>query len=110
MRRAVPGTVRPLFLLTLSCALSCSQSPRVEPEAVGLSSARLAEVTAILQKEVAANHIAGAVALVARKGRVAYLQAGAGIVADSDPASEHRECLNKLAALEHAIDVAEAET
>ena len=38
---------------------------------------------------------------------VAHLQAGAGIVADSDPAAEHQECLNKLAALETAIDVAE---
>ena len=38
---------------------------------------------------------------------VARLQAGAGIVADSDPASEHHECLNKLAALEAAIDLAE---
>jgi anthranilate synthase component 1 len=40
---------------------------------------------------------------------VARLQAGAGIVADSDPASEHRECLAKLAALEAAIDLAEKE-
>jgi anthranilate synthase component 1 len=38
---------------------------------------------------------------------VALLQAGAGIVADSDPADEHRECLNKLAALEAAIELAE---
>jgi anthranilate/para-aminobenzoate synthase component I len=28
-------------------------------------------------------------------------------VADSDPAAEHQECLNKLAALEVAIDLAE---
>jgi anthranilate synthase component I len=39
---------------------------------------------------------------------VAHLQAGAGIVADSDPAAEHEECLRKLAALEAAIDRAEA--
>jgi len=38
---------------------------------------------------------------------VARLQAGAGIVADSDPAAEHRECLAKLAALETALDLAE---
>jgi anthranilate synthase component 1 len=42
-------------------------------------------------------------------GGVARLQAGAGVVADSDPESEHRECLAKLAALETAIDLAEAE-
>jgi anthranilate synthase component I len=39
---------------------------------------------------------------------VALLQAGAGIVADSDPAAEHNECLRKLAALETAIELAEA--
>jgi anthranilate synthase component I len=38
---------------------------------------------------------------------VAFLQAGAGIVADSEPAAEHEECLRKLAALETAIDLAE---
>jgi len=40
---------------------------------------------------------------------VALLQAGAGVVADSDPAAEHEECLRKLAALESAIDLAENE-
>lgn len=40
---------------------------------------------------------------------MARLQAGAGIVADSDPAAEHRECLSKLAALEAAIEEAEAQ-
>ena len=44
--------------------------------------------------------------IVLRDG-VAHLQAGAGIVADSDPTAEHRECLAKLAALEAAIDLAE---
>ena len=37
----------------------------------------------------------------------AYLQAGGGIVADSVPADEHQECLNKLAAIEAAIEAAE---
>jgi anthranilate synthase component 1 len=44
--------------------------------------------------------------IVMRDG-VALMQAGAGIVADSDPASEHVECMNKLAALSTAIDLAE---
>ncbi|HEX6208897.1 MAG TPA: anthranilate synthase component I family protein [Actinomycetota bacterium] len=38
---------------------------------------------------------------------VARLQAGAGIVAASDPDLEHRECLQKLAAMEQAIEEAE---
>ena len=40
---------------------------------------------------------------------VAHLQAGGGIVADSDPAAEHEECLAKLRALETAIDLAESQ-
>jgi anthranilate synthase component 1 len=43
------------------------------------------------------------------KDSTAYVQAGAGIVADSVPSSEYRECLNKARALLTAIDRAEAE-
>ena len=48
-----------------------------------------------------------AIRAVVLKDGIAYLQAGAGIVADSDPAAEHRECIDKLAAIEAAIDLAE---
>jgi anthranilate synthase component 1 len=50
-----------------------------------------------------------AIRTVVLQDGVAYLQAGAGIVADSDPEAEHHECLNKLAAIEAAIDLAERE-
>ncbi|XP_048420628.1 anthranilate synthase alpha subunit 2, chloroplastic isoform X3 [Pyrus x bretschneideri] len=43
-----------------------------------------------------------------RREWVAHLQAGAGIVADSDPTDEQRECENKAAALARAIDLAES--
>ncbi|KAL7201528.1 hypothetical protein ACSBR1_033266 [Camellia fascicularis] len=43
-----------------------------------------------------------------RRDWVAHLQAGAGIVADSDPGDEQRECENKAAALARAIDLAES--
>ncbi|KAJ8420323.1 hypothetical protein Cgig2_003598 [Carnegiea gigantea] len=46
--------------------------------------------------------------LTSRREWVAHLQAGAGIVADSDPADEHRECQNKAAGLARAIDLAES--
>ena len=36
-----------------------------------------------------------------------YVQAGAGIVADSDPATEFEECQNKARALLRAIDLAQ---
>ena len=45
--------------------------------------------------------------LLARGGR-AYVQAGAGIVADSNPAREYAECRNKAAALLRAVRMARA--
>jgi anthranilate synthase component 1 len=42
------------------------------------------------------------------KDGIAYVQAGAGIVADSDPASENQECINKAAAVLGAIATANA--
>lgn len=42
------------------------------------------------------------------KDGTAYMQAGAGIVADSVPSREHQECMNKLGALIRAIELAEA--
>jgi anthranilate synthase component 1 len=43
------------------------------------------------------------------KGQHAYVQAGGGIVADSDPESEYQETLNKSRALIRAIEIAEKE-
>jgi anthranilate synthase component 1 len=42
-----------------------------------------------------------------KDGRL-YVQAGAGIVADSDPEAEHRECVNKGRAMIQAVRLAEA--
>jgi len=46
----------------------------VNPETLGLSSARLARIGTHLQRYVDAGKIAGALALVARRGQVAYLE------------------------------------
>lgn len=48
-----------------------------------------------------------AIRTIALADGVATLRAGAGIVADSDPAAEYRECRRKLAALEAALEEAE---
>jgi len=40
-------------------------------------------------------------------GRARLPSGGRRIVADSSPTDEHQECLNKLAALEAAIEIAE---
>jgi CubicO group peptidase (beta-lactamase class C family) len=51
------------------------QLPRARPEAAGLSSARLHEASDLLNRYVAEQRIAGAVAAVARRGQVGYLEA-----------------------------------
>ena len=40
------------------------------------------------------------------EGEKAYLQVGAGIVADSDPAREYEECMNKAKAVLRAVEMA----
>jgi anthranilate synthase component 1 len=42
-------------------------------------------------------------------GQTAYVQAGAGIVADSDPAAEYQETVNKALGLLRALEVAETQ-
>jgi CubicO group peptidase (beta-lactamase class C family) len=49
--------------------------PRAKPEAVGLSSERLARLTARMQQGVDEGEIPGAVVLVSRRGKVAYEEA-----------------------------------
>jgi anthranilate synthase component 1 len=49
-----------------------------------------------------------AIRSVLMRGGTAWVQAGAGIVADSDPESEHRECVNKARAVLEAVRRAEA--
>jgi len=69
-----------LRLLTLASLLTLAAAqtdplPRVAPQSVGLSAERLNEATALLKQFVAENKISGAVAGVARKGKLAYLEA-----------------------------------
>jgi anthranilate synthase component 1 len=50
-----------------------------------------------------------AIRTLVKKGDRVYVQAGAGIVADSDPTNEYHETLNKARALAEAIKLAEAD-
>jgi anthranilate synthase component 1 len=48
-----------------------------------------------------------AIRTIVMQGDVAHVQAGAGIVADSDPTREYHETLNKAQALAEAVTIAE---
>ena len=53
------------------------------------------------------DHEGGGEGGEAASGWKIHIQAGGGIVADSDPAAEHQETLNKAAALAKAVELAE---
>ena len=64
-----------LLLFWLTPAIADQSLQIVNPELVGLSSQRLARVTEVLNKEVENGEIAGAVGVIVRHGKVAYLEA-----------------------------------
>ena len=61
-------------LLTTTAAWAADALPTTKAEAVGLSSERLQRLGQVLQREIDAKKFPGAVALVARKGKIAYFE------------------------------------
>ena len=74
MKRSLTCATLLGWILTASLAFA-QGLPTASPEAVGLSSARLARVTELVKSEIAKGRYPGAVALVARRGKVAYFEA-----------------------------------
>ena len=60
------------FYLLVNCALA-SDLQITKPESVGMSSERLERVTQPLQTQVNEGQMAGAVAMVARQGKVVFV-------------------------------------
>jgi len=63
------------LVLALATSVAAQQLSRAIPEEVGLSSARLERLSSVLAQYVEEEQLPGVVALVARRGRVAYLEA-----------------------------------
>jgi len=74
MTRLSVALVLGLTLLTSGRAAVAGDLPTAKPEQVGLSSERLARITQVLRADVERGQIPGAVVVVARKGRAAYVQ------------------------------------
>jgi CubicO group peptidase (beta-lactamase class C family) len=73
--RAVPAFIVLAAVLAVLQAFAYDLAPASEPEALGFSSSRLARIEAWQQKQVDAGAFSGAVAAIARNGKVAYLRA-----------------------------------
>jgi CubicO group peptidase (beta-lactamase class C family) len=61
--------------LLISVATQAQELPTAKPESLGLSSQRLEHIGTAVQRQIDSKRIAGAVTLVMRRGRVAWLQA-----------------------------------
>jgi len=75
--RALVAAVVAVLALAPSLAPSlwaAEALPRARPEQVGLSSERLGRVSRVLNEEIEKGKIPGAIALVARRGRIAYFE------------------------------------
>jgi CubicO group peptidase (beta-lactamase class C family) len=72
MKAAAPFSC---VLAALALSVVAASSPAVKPEDVGLSSERLQRISQMIGRRIAAGEIAGAVTIVARKGKVAHLSA-----------------------------------
>jgi CubicO group peptidase (beta-lactamase class C family) len=63
------------LLVVLLAGSLVAAGPTAKPEEVGLSAARLQRITDMVQRRIAAGDLAGAVTIVARRGKVAHLSA-----------------------------------
>jgi len=63
-----------LLLLVLAQPLAAEELRTVTPESVGLSSERLARIGGVMKAHIDAGRFPGAVALIVRKGELAYLE------------------------------------
>jgi CubicO group peptidase (beta-lactamase class C family) len=84
--RAVVVASCALFAVVSPPRIAAQGLPLGNPEALGLSTERLQRIDALIERAIADEDIAGAVALVARHGEVAYLKPfGMADVDDSEP-------------------------
>ena len=74
---SIPRRITPLVvaLLLVAQTLFAQGLTVAKPETVGMSSERLGRLTETLQDYVDGGRLAGAVAIVARRGQIAYLEA-----------------------------------
>jgi CubicO group peptidase (beta-lactamase class C family) len=61
-----------LFLVSVLTFPALTASPTAKPEEVGVSSERLQRINQMVERHIAAGDIAGAVTIVARKGKVVH--------------------------------------
>jgi CubicO group peptidase (beta-lactamase class C family) len=75
MRTSLRRSGAALFFVLINITFAAAQAlPAASPESVGMSSERLARLTAVMETYAREKNIAGSVTLVARAGKVAYFE------------------------------------
>lgn len=64
-----------LSVFSLNIALCAQGLPIAKPESVGMNSAKLAQIDALVEADIAAKKLPGAVVLVGHKGKIVYRKA-----------------------------------
>jgi CubicO group peptidase (beta-lactamase class C family) len=75
MRLKMKSTATLALTLLLIALPSAAQTPRSNPEGVGISGERLKRINELMQRHIDGGSFSGSVTLVARNGRIAHLAA-----------------------------------
>jgi CubicO group peptidase (beta-lactamase class C family) len=91
-----------VFSLTLAHAAHGQVLPAAPPEALGLSSTRLARLTETMKRYVDENKVAGTVTIVLRDGRVAYFET-AGLADREANRPMQKDAIFRIASMSKAV-------
>lgn len=109
LKNYFPGIFFVLFLLGINFSLSAQTAPianaelfeETSPVTVGMSEERLERITSMLEEAIADEQIPGAVALIARDGKIVYHKAFG--VANADSRELQKDDIFRLASQTKAI-------
>lgn len=107
--RSAKSMATALFFLMGAALAAAAELPTAAPTDVGLSPERLDKITAVLEDDVARKTLPGAVLLVARHGKVAYLKA-VGARDPQENAAMSADAIFRIYSMSKVITVAAALT
>lgn len=95
-----------LFLVVLLTRPGRAGLPEAAPSALGFDPSRLARIDAVVEDAIAANDVPGAVVLVGRSGRIAYVKAFGRRALEPDAEPMTRDTIFDMASLTKPVATA----
>ena len=103
--RAITPTMQPWLALTLllfSLPAWSQALPHAEPEQVGMSSERLQRIAPVMQSYIDDGKLAGSLVLLARRGKVTYLESFGAMDREKDKAMQE-DVIFRIASMTKAV-------